>query len=231
VLDGEREDEASEDERDDVVHVGLRDGVGGGDAERREEEERRHGRDAERHGIRDPPQEHPRQHPEHVARRGVPAEVSSQHAEQRARQRARRDGQVLVGENGPERGARASRTRRPPVIVVHGQQWPRHVLRRALPAGASRIHGGRKFVGNQPCLRFAAGAVRSLAFLKSEVGCFYRRGKPGEHTNTTVTKTKSTTAVSSSRPYTRRHNDHIYNKKFLKKLTGRSKCPSGTFQP
>ena len=57
VLDGEREDEAAEDVRDDVVHVGLGDSVGGGDAEEREQEERRHGGDGERHGARDPPEE------------------------------------------------------------------------------------------------------------------------------------------------------------------------------
>jgi hypothetical protein len=86
VLDGEGEDEAAEDERDDVVHVGLGDGVGAGDAEEREEEERRHGCDGERHGAGDPPEEHPREHGEHVAR---PA-VGRAEVDERAHCRARR---------------------------------------------------------------------------------------------------------------------------------------------
>jgi hypothetical protein len=133
VLDGEREDEAAEHEGDDVVHVGLGDGVGVGDAERGEEEERRHGRDGEGHGVRDPPEEHPRQHAEHVARRGAAAEVH-QPANERARQRPRRHGQVLAGEQRPE-----PLSRRPE--LVHRQKRPAQVLRRGLPEGARRVHG------------------------------------------------------------------------------------------
>lgn len=155
LLDGEREDEAPEDEGDDVEdmpNAGKRN---------------RGARDAtpSAHGVRDPPTPAPRAC---CAQRGarLPAEAPRRRADQKcARQRARRDGHVPVGEHGPERGAGAPR--RGPV-VVHGQQWwPRHVVRRALPlpAGASRIHGRTKLVTGQPCLRFAA--------VPSSIACFF----------------------------------------------------------
>ena len=142
VLDGEREDEAAEDERDDVVHVGLGDGVGGGDAEEREEEERRHGGDGQRDGARDPPEEDPGEHSEHVAGLAVVVVVGvgapsaeaevHEHAHGRGRRRARRHRRV------PVREQRAHPRRRRPflgTVVARGrrrrEQRRLHVVGRA----------------------------------------------------------------------------------------------------
>lgn len=66
MLNGEREDEAPKDERNHIVHVGMRHVVGGGDPEEGEEEERRHGGYRHWHRLRHPPREHPHQHRQHV---------------------------------------------------------------------------------------------------------------------------------------------------------------------
>jgi hypothetical protein len=165
VLDGEREDEAAEDERDDVVHVGLGDGVGAGDAEEREEEERRHGRDRQRHGAGDPPEEHPREHGEHVARAAVgPAEVDER-AHRRARRGARRHRRVPVR----EQRARPRRRRRPLPAIIGGQREQRrlHVLGRRAPALAHRLRwlgcfwrGGRAELARPPWLFYSCAGLK-----------------------------------------------------------------------
>lgn len=69
VFDGESEDEATEDEGDDVIHVRTRHIIRRRDSEEREEEEGRHGGDRHRNGLRQPPSENPDKNGEHVPRR------------------------------------------------------------------------------------------------------------------------------------------------------------------
>lgn len=59
MLDGQRQYEAAEHERDDIIHVRFCNVVGRSDPEDREEEERGHGCDGHGDGIGEPPQEHP----------------------------------------------------------------------------------------------------------------------------------------------------------------------------
>ena len=97
VLDRQSEHEATEHERDDVVHVRFGDIIGGSKSEEREEEERRHGRDGHGHSLVDPPQEHPREHREHVAARSPATEIEEEEYDH-ARERPRDYEQVLQGE-------------------------------------------------------------------------------------------------------------------------------------
>lgn len=66
MLNGESENEATKNERNDIVHVSMSHVVGGGDSEQREQKQRRHGGDRHRYGFGQPPGEHPRQHRQHV---------------------------------------------------------------------------------------------------------------------------------------------------------------------
>nr|BAD94099.1 hypothetical protein [Arabidopsis thaliana] len=69
VFDGESKYEAAEYKGDDVIHVRICYVIRSRYTKEREEEERRHGGDRHRNGLRQPPREHPHQNTEHVPRR------------------------------------------------------------------------------------------------------------------------------------------------------------------
>jgi hypothetical protein len=175
LLDGEREDEAPEDEGDDVEdmpNAGKRN---------------RGARDATPSVHCTASVIHPlhASTPSMLRAAGCPprppavAQTSSAHA---SGPDGRRDGHEPVGEHGPERGAGAPR--RGPV-VVHGQAGSSGGLvttsvelshsqqaRRGYMAGQNSSQANRAYA-LQPC------RVRLLDSLKSEVGCVYKRGPRG----------------------------------------------------
>jgi hypothetical protein len=172
VFDGESEYEAAEDERDDVVHVGLGDGVRGGDAEQREEEERRHGGDGQRHGARDPPEEDPGEHCEHVARLSVVVGVGApadgevhERAHGRCCRGASRHGRIPVREQRAHPGRRQPQLLCPVVARGRREQRRLHVVGRGPPEAAALVHRHRdrllRSVGRLPLFEAWRLRVRS----------------------------------------------------------------------
>lgn len=70
AFNSECENEASQDEGDDVIHVRVRNAVSGSNSKEREEKERAHGGDRKRHGSGHPPTENPRDHGQHLPAAG-----------------------------------------------------------------------------------------------------------------------------------------------------------------
>lgn len=69
MLNSKGENKTSKDKRNHIVHIRVRNIVGSGDSEEREEKERRHGSDRHRNSLGEPPCEDPSEHAEHVLAR------------------------------------------------------------------------------------------------------------------------------------------------------------------
>ena len=94
AFDGESENEASQNEGDDVIHVGVRHAVGGSNSEDGEEKQGTHGGHRKWHGLGDPPRKHPSNHTKHFLARGWSVKLHEEAYEKR-QQRSQNDIEVL----------------------------------------------------------------------------------------------------------------------------------------